>query len=186
MNNIKLILSLIIVISVYSAYEDCVHVEKDYTIKNAGPLDTNGKATDYKVAKNFTFIAGSKDDCKSRTVRKYRGDDGYYDSADSSVNTKETNLEHCCYLTYDNMEKYEDPNKLVYELDSNSRNGRKVTSEEKITGKCIALTEFQYKNIKDYIELTQLQNDDLINLKIDCSSHNLKFFFLSLFLLILF
>ena len=185
MNNIKLILSLIIVISVYSAYEDCEYVEKEYTIKNGG-FDENGKTTDLKRDDNFTFIAASSDDCKSRTIRKYKGTHGFYDSADSSANTKETHLEHCCYFTYDNMENFESKNVLAYEYDRNSYNGMKTITEEKITGKCIALTEFQYKNIKDYIELAQLQNDDYINLKIDCNSDNLKFFFLSLFLLILF
>jgi len=184
MNNIKLILSLIIVISVYSAYEDCMQVEKEFTIKN-GDYDTkNNKYIDYKDTANFTFIAASKDDCKSRTVRKYKGKKGYYDSADSSANTKETFHEHCCYFTYDNMENYEDKNELVYEYESSGE--KKITTEEKITGKCVALTEFQYKNIKDYIEHEQLTNDEYINLKIDCSSDNLKFFVLSLFLLILF
>ena len=185
MNNIKLILSLILVISVYSAYEDCESVVKEYTIKNGG-YDGKGNPTDIKKDDNFTFIAASSDDCKSRTIRKYKGTYGFYDSADSSANTKETHLEHCCYFTYDNMENFEPKNLLAYEYDSNSYNGKKAITEEKITGKCIALTEFQYKNIKDFIELEQLTNDKYINLKIDCSSDNLKFFFLSLFLLILF
>ena len=185
MNNIKLILSLIIVISVYSVYEDCTQVGKEYTYKN-GAFDDDYKRIDFKETKNFTFIAGSADDCKSRTVRKYSGDDGYYDSADSSSHTKETFHEHCCYFTYDNMENFETKNKLVVEYDSNHPHDPKVITEEKITGKCVALTEFQYKNIKDYIEHEQMTNNEYINLKIDCSSHNLKFFVLSLFLLILF
>ena len=186
MNNIKLILSLIIVISVYSAYEDCVHVEKEYTWKNYDYDYKTDKYLDLKDTANYTFIAASKDDCKSRTLRKYSGDYGYYDSADSSSHTKETFHEHCCYLTYDNMENFESTNKLVLDYDKKPGSTPKVTSEEKITGKCIALTEFQYKNIKDYIEHEQLTNNEYINLKIDCSSDNLKFFFISLFLLILF
>jgi len=185
MSNIKLILSLIIVISVYSVYEDCSQVAKDYTLKNGDFKD--GKWVDTTTTQNFTFIAGSADDCKSRVVRKYKYGGTYYDSArdDDYVKTKETFLEHCCYFSYDNMDKYESKNVLTEEYDTTKRE-TKVVTEEKITGKCMALTEFQYKNIKDYIELLQLGTEKYINLKIDCSSHNLKFFFLSLFLLILF
>ena len=185
MSNIKLILSLIIVISVYSVYEDCSQVAKDYTLKNGDFKD--GKWVDTTTTQNFTFIAGSADDCKSRVVRKYKYGNTFYDSArdDDYVKTKETFLEHCCYFVFDNMENHLSKNVLTKEYDT-TKHDIKVVTEEKITGACMALTEFQYKNIKDYIELMQLQNEEYINLKIDCSSHNLKFFFLSLFLLILF
>ena len=202
MNLIMLFLSLLLLINVNS-YEDCMYVEKEYTIKNDEYIH-EGSFSDWKYVDrikkdNFTFIAQNVDDCKSRTLRKYQRGDEYYDN---KVNEyyEETFYTHCCFFSYDDMEKYEKPNpiemeKEVIPIDHQSDyyskqyeilyREKKLSKKEEITGKCIALTDNQYENIKEYILDEKYTNGKYINLKIDCSTSYLQFFMITLMLLFL-
>ena len=109
MNIIKLTISLILIISTYSDYEDCTQFQSELTIKNY--LDyTSGtpKYIDKKKDKNFTYIAENADSCKKRTIRAYEEISGgdLYDSA-KEYERKKTLKTHCCYMTYDNMGDFE-------------------------------------------------------------------------------
>ena len=196
------------VISINSAYEDCENFVTTWTVKNEQYV--SGSWKDNKYDKNRTFVAGSADDCKDRTLRKYYDNNFYYDKKGKDDNYYETNYEHCCFLSYDNMESYEKSYAQTIELEKDTSkvsifggysyygeeydtylegiNGGDVKekSETKITGKCMPLTEAQYKNIKDYILHMQFDNKNFKNLKIDCNADNLKFFatILSLFFLL--
>ena len=160
MNSLKIIISLFFILSTLSIdYDgDCENENKEYTLKN-GDIDNNSKYIDYKTNKNFTFIASKADDCKGRTLRKYIVLSGYYkgqfyDSAkdEENIKTGETNYKYCCYLKYNNMEKYEAKNVISEEYDKNKYKSN-ILKEEKITGRCIALSEYQYDHLEDYIKL---------------------------------
>lgn len=199
-----LFLPLLMLINVNS-YEDCENVEKEYLMKNDhfvydATTFTNSKWVDANHKDNFTFIAENADDCKSRTLRKYTFGGDYYDNK-ADYNYKETFLTHCCFLSYDDMEKYEDPNEIEKEKDAISFRSQsdymsssyfygdyrtpKVTKTEDITGKCIALTDNQYDNIKEYKKYLEYRNGKYINLKIDCNTSYLQFFMITLMLLFL-
>jgi len=194
MNFIKLTISLFLILTVYSAYEDCMYVESEYTIKNyyknaEGERYTKDDGSqDYKDTKlpsNFTFIASKADDCKNRKIRAYTDGSHYYDSQKDDER-KETFYTHCCYFTYDNMDQYEF-NILEEKYDKNNpysyRN--EVSKKEGVKGQCTALTDHQYDNIKEYILHMQLKDGKYKNLKIDCNSYNIQFFIINLFLLFL-
>ena len=192
MNTIKIIISLFLLLSVFSCnYDgDCEIESKQYTLKN-GDIDDNGKYIDYKTQKNFTFIASNSDDCKNRILRKYvviSGMDSgkFYNSAkdQEDIKTEETNYKHCCYLKYDNMEKYEAKNVISEEYNYKTYKAKTI-KEEKITGKCLALTEYQYNHIEDYMKLWQLLYNSVVNPIIDCSSSYLNLLILDLILLFL-
>lgn len=202
MNFIKLIISLILFLSIYTTYEDCMYFESEITIKNyykdadGKPYTKNNGDPDYKDTKlpaNLTFIASKADDCKNRKTRPYSYGKYYYDSQKDDERT-ETFQAHCCYITYDGMDKYVF-NKLEYKYDKdkatyNSYYGYdlddlEVSNKEGIKGMCIALTDLEYDNIKHYITNLQLDDARMKNLKIDCNSYNLKFFILNLILLFL-
>jgi len=202
MNHIMLLLPLLLLINVNS-YEDCMYVEKEYKIKNDEYIH-DGPFADWKWVddigkENFTFIAQNADDCKSRTLRNYEYRGMFYDN---KVNDKykETFYTHCCFFSYDEMEKYEDPNEIEKEKDAITftstddyyrrssliyEREEKVTKKEEITGKCIALTDNQYENIKEFILHAKYQTGRYINLKIDCSTSYLQFFMITLMLLFL-
>ena len=167
---------------------DCSIINREYTYKNSQLNDKN-EWIDSKQNLNFTFIASSADDCKGRTIRQYKVTQYgyYYDTAkdEKDFTTVETNYKHCCFFKYDNMEKYEGSIVLTRERDTKTGKTNDVT-EEKITGRCIPLTEYQYKHIGDYIEYQELSDNNIVNLKIDCNATNLHFLFLSLILLFLF
>ena len=179
MNYIKFILSFLVIITVYSAYDDCENTEYKYKYTQWDFLTSKYETTE--SPDNKTFIATSVDDCKDRSLLKK--EPNYDDNGDS--HDEEYYYEHCCFLTYDNMEKYE------YKEIGRTRDdkGNIKRDYEKITGKCIALTDVQYKNIKEFILSKQfLQSGGYMynNLKIDCKSYNIHFFMISLALLFLF
>lgn len=179
MNYIKFILSFLVIITVYSAYEDCENIEYKY-IANDWDFVTS-KYVSTESPDNKTFIATSADDCKDRSLLKK---EPRYDLNRDS-HDKVYYYEHCCFFTYDNMETYE-YKEIGYTTDDK---GKTKYDYEKIPGKCIALTDVQYKNIKDFILSLQLLNSDgykYNNLKIDCKSYNIHFFMISLALLFLF
>lgn len=198
MNPILCFIPLFMLINVNS-YEDCKYVSKSYTLKNYDFDYSSATASDWKYSDvtydtNFTFIAENVDDCKNRALREYKYSGYYFDN--KVDNSEETFLKHCCFLSYDNMEKHEDPNIYEEEMekvtinsitDLHKLSNRKtsVTKKEEITGKCIALTENQYKHIKEYI--IEKENDEgyYINLKIDCNTSYLQFFMITLMLLFL-
>ena len=163
------------IITVYSSYDDCEETEYKYIRKIWNGNDYNNQES----PRNKTFIAASVDDCKDRTLKKK---EPFYDQNGDS-HDYEYNYEHCCYLTYDNMEKYE-YNQVGYTYDNQ---GNSKYSYEAVKGKCISLTDVQYKNIKDFILSIQFQNPGYKykNLKIDCKSYNIHFFMISLALLFL-
>ena len=167
MNSKKFLLSLLLLIYVYS-YDDCEHTTKketdQYWFNNAWVVSNTEQ-------KNLTFIASSADDCKGRNILKT---EKRYDA------DVDTNHEYCCFYTYDNMEKYEKDY-----IGTNSKDGKVESQYDSIKGKCISLTKYQYDNIKDYIFYEQLRDNDIKNLKIDCSSYNIEFFILSLVLVFL-
>lgn len=198
MNLIFCFIPLLMLINVNS-YEDCMMVSKLYTIKNANFDSTSIKVSDWKFEdfekdKNFTFIAESVDDCKNRALRKYYN--GYYYDTKFDDNCEETFLEHCCFISYDNMEQKEKPNIYEEEMekvtisgysDFSKLNNRKktVTKQEEIKGACIALTENQYKHIKEYIIEMENEEGKYTNLKIDCNTSYLQFFMITMLLLFL-
>ena len=105
-----LLLSVLMIISVNS-YEDCSQVEKTYTLKrNHYDFSKEEWINDdpYTNDFNFTFVAENADSCKSRAIRKYidPNSEDYYDSKVDD-DSKETFFEHCCFFSYDEMEKYE-------------------------------------------------------------------------------
>ena len=169
---------------------DCENENKEYTLKNRD-IDNNGKYIDYKTNKNFTFIASKADDCKNRALRKYIVISGinyglFYNSAknDKDIKTEPTYYKYCCYLKYNKMEKYETKNIISEEYDTKN-NKRNILKEEKITGRCIALTEYQYEHLENYIELLQLTNNLIVKPLVDCKSSYLHLFILNLILLFL-
>ena len=190
----KFIISLVLVINVYTAYEDCSFYESEYTIKNyfmdadgVRYVKDDGYTPDYKDTKfpaNLTFIATKADDCKNRKTRPYIDYNGVYYDSQKDDERKETFHTHCCYLTYDDMDKYE-YNVLESKYDKDTGD-IKVTNKEGIKGHCIALTDLQYNNIKEYITYQQIRNGEYKNYKIDCNSYYLQIFILNLILLFLF
>ena len=192
MKFIKLNIILILVLTVYSAYEDCMIVESEYTLKNS-PYDSDYKPYDYKDNKpvykdtkfstNFTFAASKADDCKNRKLRLYKDGGVFYDSQKDDERD-ETFFTHCCYITYDEMDKYE-YNEVEYEYDKDNGN-RILKTKEGYKGACVALTDLEYKNIKEYISHMELRSGQYKNLKIDCNSYYLQFFILNLIFLFLF
>ena len=194
MNIVKFIISLILVINVYTAYEDCSFYESEYTIKNyfmdadgVRYVKDDGYTPDYKDTKfptNLTFIATKADDCKNRKTRPYIDSRGVYYDSQKDDEREETFHTHCCYVTYDDMDKYE-YNVLESKYDKDTGD-IKVTNKEGIKGRCIALTDLQYNNIKEYITYQQIRNGEYKNYKIDCNSYYLQIFILNLILLFLF
>ena len=188
MKFIKLNIILILVLTVYSVYEDCMLVESEYTLKNS-PYDSDhtyygsNVYKDTKFPKNFTFVASKVDDCKNRKLRLYEDNGLFYDSQKDDERD-ETFFTHCCYYTYDEMDKYE-YNEVEYEYDKQNRNSV-LKTKEGYKGACVALTDLEYKNIKEYISHMELRNGRYKNLKIDCNSYYLQFFILNLILLFLF
>ena len=57
-------------------------------------------------------------------------------------------------------------------------------ADNSINPRCISLTSYQYKNIKQYIKFYELAYGD-VNLKINCNSIYLKLWIINLFLLFL-
>ena len=194
MNIIKFIISLILVINVYTAYEDCSFYESEYTIKNYY-RDADGNyyykddrvTLDYKDTKfptNLTFIATKADDCKNRKTRPYIDYNGVYYDSQKDDERKETFHTHCCYITYDDMDKYE-YNVLEEKYDKDTRS-TSVSNKEGIKGQCVALTDLQYNNIKELLIYKQITDGKYKNVKIDCNSYYLQIFILNLILLFLF
>ena len=192
MKFIKLNIFLILVLTVYSVYEDCMYVESEYTLKNSpydsdhkryDPKDGNPVYQDTKFPANFTFVASKADDCKNRKLRPYTDNRYFYDSQKDDERD-ETFYTHCCYYTYDEMDKYE-YNKVEYEFDKDNYD-TKLKTKEGYKGACIALTDLEYNNIKEYKLHMELNSGRYKNLKIDCNSYYLQFFILNLLLLFLF
>ena len=187
------LIPLIMLIYVNS-YEDCMYVEKSKTIKNNEYNFNTNKWDDKTKPRNFTFAAEKVDDCKNRALRKYYnpGDEFYYDTK-KGKNFQETFYEHCCFYTYDDMEKYE-INELEIEMatitdfsdwEAYYNREEKVTKKEEIKGACFALTENQYQHIKEFIIEAENHEGKYKNLKIDCNTFYLQFFMISLFLIFL-
>ena len=197
MNFIKLTIVLILFLNVYTIYEDCMQFESEITIKNYYKNADGDRYTkengdqdfkDTKFPENLTFVASKVDDCKNRKTRPYYRGDTYYDSQKDNER-KETFHTHCCYFTYDEMDKYEF-NEVEFKYDKDKHNNYyqpepEVSNKEGIKGKCVALTDLQYDDIKHYIRDLQLKSGQYKNLKIDCNSYNLQFFILNLILLFL-
>ena len=195
MSFIKLEILLFLVLNAYSVYEDCRFVESEYTVKNSA-IDSDGKPYGYKdgdkiykdttFTKNFTFAASKADDCKNRKLREYEDSGYFYDSQKDDERDK-TFYTHCCYYTYDDMDKYEF-NEVEYEHDKDSYNDyqKEVKKKEGVKGACVALNDLEYNNIKYFKIHKELSGGMYKNLKIDCYSNNLKFFILNLILLFLF
>jgi len=186
-----LLLSVLMIISVNS-YEDCHYVEKTYTLKRNHYDFTKKEWIDddpYTNDVNFTFIAENADSCKSRAIRKYVYKGDYFDSKIND-NYVETFYEHCCFFSYDDMEKYEynvleEEQDKIKDLDEYYNRGKKEVKKEEIKGSCKTLSENQYKNIKEYIIYLKNTNGHYKNLKIDCYTSYLQFFMISLLLLFL-
>ena len=154
MNFIKLNIFLILVLTVYTAYDDCRLVESEYTLKNS-PYDSdhdfykdkdgNPIYQDTKFPSNFTFTASKADECKNRKLRAYEDSRGLYYDSQKDDERDETFYTHCCYYTYDGMDQYE-YNEVEYEYDKKT-GGQKLKTKEGLQGACLALTDLEYTNI---------------------------------------
>lgn len=181
MNSIKYIALILLFSNIYTVddpfvYDTCS--QEVFTYKLEGDTEDNKS---YRL-----FEAKNANDCKNRPIREYTSDSYDYSTGKLLLKgTTKTFYTHCCHVTFDRI-------KDIKYFSRNEKNEYKS-----IEGFCLAITDYQYNNIKDFIyfkSLTGIYDDDAFekdgwaveNIKIDCKSNYVKFGLLILLFLIFF